>query len=69
MIGDIELYLVRHAKVDDPQTFARLQSIPGVGKVLVLIMLYEIHDIRRFAGVGQFVSYARLVRCSHESAG
>ena len=32
-------------------------------------MLYEIHDIRRFAGVGEFHSYARLVRCGHESAG
>lgn len=68
-IREVELYLVRHAKVDDPQTYARLQSIPGVGKVLALIMLYEIHDIGRFAGVGNFVSYARLVRCSHESAG
>ena len=68
-IGQVELYLVRHAKVDDPQTYARLQTIPGVGKILALIMLYEIHDIARFAGVGNFVSYARLVRCSHESAG
>jgi transposase len=68
-IGEVELYLVRHAKVDDPQTYARLQTIPGVGKILALIMLYEIHNIARFAGVGNFVSYARLVRCSHESAG
>ena len=68
-IRDVELHLVQHAKVDDPQTYARLQTIPGVGKVLALIMLYEIHDVGRFAGVGNFVSYARLVRCSHESAG
>jgi len=68
-IGQVELYLVRHAKVDDPQTYARLQTVPGVGRILALIMLYEIHDIGRFAGVGNFVSYARLVRCSHESAG
>jgi len=68
-ISAVELYLVRHAKIDDPQTYARLQTIPGVGKVLALILLYEIHDMRRFAGVGQFVSYCRLVRCSHESAG
>jgi len=66
---EVELYLVRHAKVDDPQTYARLQTIPGVGKILALIMLYEIHDIARFGEVGNFVSYARLVRCSHESAG
>jgi transposase len=68
-IADLELYLTRTAKVDDVQTFHRLQTIPGVGKVLALVLLYEIHDIRRFATVGQFLSYARLVRCQHESAG
>src|SRR5205823_11330924 len=47
----------------------RLQSIPGVGKVLALVLLYEIHDIARFAEVGQLLSYARLVRRTHESAG
>ena len=51
------------------QTFHRLQTIPGIGKVLALVLLYEIHDIRRFAGVGPFLSYCRLVRCEHESAG
>jgi transposase len=68
-IGAVELYLTRTAKVDDPQAYARLLSVPGVGKVLALILLYEIHDIRRFPEVGQFLSYARLVRCAHESAG
>ena len=68
-IGDLELYLARTAKVDDPQAFHRLRSVPGIGKVLALILLYEIHDIRRFPEVGQFLSYARLVRCVHESAG
>jgi transposase len=68
-IGELELYLVRTAKVDDVQTFHRLRSIPGVGKVLALILLYEMHDVARFASAGQFLSYARLVRCAHESAG
>jgi transposase len=68
-IGTLELYLTRTAKVDDVQTYHRLQTIPGVGKVLGLILLYELHDVRRFEHVGQFLSYARLVRCSHESAG
>jgi transposase len=68
-IAKLELYLTRTAKVDDVQTYHRLQSIPGVGKVLALVLLYEIHDIKRFAGVGQFLSYCRLVRCEHESAG
>jgi len=65
----LESYLVKAARVDDAQAYARLQSIPGVGKVLALVLLYEIHDVRRFAEVGQFLSYARLVRCVHESAG
>jgi transposase len=68
-VGALELYLTRSAKVDDAQAYARLRSVPGVGKVLGLVMLYEIHDIRRFAAAGQFLSYARLVRCAHESAG
>jgi len=68
-LGDLELYLARTAKVDDPQTFHRLRSVPGIGKILALILLYEIHDIGRFPEVGQFLSYARLVRCAHESAG
>ena len=69
LIGDLELYLVRTAKVDDVQTFDRLRSIAGVGKVLALILLCETHDIGRFETAGQFLSYARLVRCAHESAG
>jgi transposase len=68
-IGKLELYLSRTAKVDDVQTYHRLQTIPGVGKVLALILLYEIHDSGRFASEGQFLSYARLVRPGHESAG
>jgi transposase len=68
-ISKLELYLTRTAKVDDVQTYHRLRTIPGVGPVLALVLLYEIHDIGRFAGEGPFLSYARLVRCAHESAG
>src|SRR5262249_8640982 len=68
-IRAVELYLTRTAKVDDPQAYQRLRSIPGVGPVLALVRLYEIREVRRFPEVGQFLSYARLVRCAHESAG
>lgn len=68
-IAALELYLTRTAKVDDVQTYHRLRTIPGVGPVLALILLYEIHDIKRFANAGQLLSYARLVRCAHASDG
>jgi transposase len=38
-IRDLELYLTRTAKVDDPQAYQRLLSVPGVGKVLALTFL------------------------------
>jgi hypothetical protein len=42
LLGDVELYLTRTAKVDDVNTFHRLRSVPGIGKILALVMLYEI---------------------------
>jgi transposase len=68
-LAGLELYLERTAKVEDPKTYHLLKTVGGVGKILGLVLLYEIHDIRRFASVGEFLSYARLVRCSQESAG
>jgi len=68
-LNDVELYLERTAKIDDPQNFHLLRTIPGVGKILALVLLYEIYDIRRFESVGRFISYCRLVKCAHESAG
>jgi hypothetical protein len=62
LIGELELYLTRTAKVDDVQTYHRLRTIPGVGPVLALVLLYEMHDAQRFDNAGQFLSYARLVR-------
>jgi transposase len=69
LISDLETDLVRRAKQHDPQAFHRLPTIPGVGKVLALTILYEIHDVGRFDRVQQFASYARLVKCAKESAG
>jgi transposase len=68
-LRELELYLTRHAKVDNPQMFYRLRSVPGIGKILALTIMYEIQDVNRFPRVGQFISYARLVRGSHESGG
>ena len=53
----------------DPENFKRLRTAPGIGPILGMILVYEIHDIRRFPRVQDFVSYARLVKCAAESAG
>src|SRR5215475_10973534 len=69
LLGEVELYITRRAKTDDVQTFARLQSVPGIGQILALVIFYEIHDIQRFPRVQDFVSYCRLVKCAKESGG
>ena len=65
----LELYITKNAKSHDPQALYRLQSIPGIGPILSLVILYEIENIDRFPRVQDFASYARLVKCSRESAG
>jgi len=69
LITDLELTIVREAKRHDADAFHRLRSVPGIGKVLALTILYEIHDITRFARVQEFASYARLVKGQKQSAG
>jgi transposase len=69
LLTDLELHITKTAKEHDPQSFYLLCSIPGVGKILALVLRSEIHDIARFPRVQDFVSYARLVRCPKASAG
>lgn len=66
---DIEAQIQRQAKEHDPVAFHLLRTIPGVGPILALVILYEIHAINRFPTEGNFISYARLVKCAHESEG
>jgi transposase len=69
LVIDIELTIVREAKQHNADAFHRLRSVPGIGKVLALTILYEIHDITRFNRVQEFASYARLVKCKKQSGG
>jgi len=68
-IGELELFLESRAKIHDASTFYLLRTIPGIGKILALTILYEIHEISRFPSVGNFISYARLVVGIHVSDG
>ena len=69
LLTDLELYIVRSAKRHEPRFLNLLSTVPGIGKILSLVLLYEINDISRFATVQDFVSYCRLVKCPRESAG
>ena len=69
LLKDLELYLLKTAKTHDANTLYLLQTVPGIGKILSLVLLDEIHDIRRFPSVQDFASYCRLIKCSKESAG
>jgi transposase len=64
-----ENYILNHVKAHNPNEFYLLRTIPGVGEILALVMLYEIHNIKRFEKVQNFTSYARLIRPQKESAG
>jgi transposase len=69
LIRSLELEILHHARKHDPFSLHLLRTIPGVGKILALVILYEIHDICRFPQVANFISYCRLVKCPQESAG
>ncbi len=69
LVIDIELTIVREAKRHNADALHRLRSVPGIGKVLALTILYEIHDITRFDRVQEFASYSRLVKCQRQSGG
>ena len=69
LLRELEYFILRTAKGHDANTLYRLRSVPGIGKILSLVILYEIHDITRFARPQELASYARLVKCAKESAG
>jgi transposase len=68
-IGHLERLISAQAKGHNARAFYLLQSVPGIGEILALVILYEIHDITRFQRVQEFVSYCRLVKCAQQSAG
>ena len=69
ILKSLEWHIDKTARHHDYHTLFLLRSIPGVGKILALVILYEVHDIGRFPRVQDFSSYARLVRPAKESDG
>jgi transposase len=69
LIARLEKHILQKARGDKRKELTTLQSIPGVGLIIALTILYEIDRLDRFETRQQFASYARLVKCSHESDG
>jgi transposase len=65
----LERDIIQTANEHDALSYNLLKTIPGVGRILALILLYEVENIDRFPRVQDFVSYARLVKCAKESNG
>lgn len=68
-IKDVIKFIRKRIKIINNQDFILLSSIRGIGKIIALTILLEIDTIERFKSVKNFVSYSRLVKFSHESAG
>jgi transposase len=69
LLRDLELSILKAAQHHDANTLYLLRTVPGIGKILSLVLLYDIHDIDRFPRGQEFASYCRLVKCAKESAG
>jgi transposase len=65
----VERYIEQQAKQHNPQDYDLLRSIPGVGQILALTIIYEVGNIDRFESVQKFASYSLLIKCKAESAG
>jgi transposase len=51
----------------DLPSYAKLTTLPGVGKILGMTITLEVGDIKRFAEPGNFASYCRAVEAQRTS--
>jgi transposase len=69
ILKKLEWHIEKTTRQHNYHTLYLLRSIPGVGQILALVILYEVHEVRRFPRVQDFSSYARLIRPVKESDG
>jgi transposase len=69
LIGKLDGTITLHAREYQSGPYNLLLSVPGIGPVLAMTILYEIDTIDRFPTVKDFASYCRLVKGSVASAG
>lgn len=69
IIMQMEQRIEQHARDCQQLEYRLLRTVPGIGKILALTILYETIDIKRFPSEKDFVSYCRLVAGTNESGG
>lgn len=69
VIRDMEIHILQHTRKHCRGELNILQSIHGIGDIIALTILYEIDTIERFNRVQELISYSRLIKCTHTSAG
>lgn len=68
-IRRLEKEITYSAKEHDNEAYELLLNSPGVGDILSLCILYEIHTIDRFPSKQHYSSYCRVIKSEHSSAG
>ncbi len=64
-IKSIEKEIMKHAKIK-PE-FTSLLTMPGIGNILRLTIMFEVGDIGRFPRAGNYASYCRCVKSEKRS--
>lgn len=68
-VSRLERNIISAAKIHDHHAFSLIKSVNGIGDIIGLTLLYEIHDIQRFDSIQGFMSYGNLVKCRKTSDG
>jgi transposase len=69
IIAKLERQILAQAKHHDRKAFDLLQTVPGIGEMIALTILYEMHSVIRFESPQMFSSYCRVVKCERNSCG
>jgi hypothetical protein len=69
LLSNREVSIVKTARHHEANPLSRLQTVPGVGTILRLGLLYAIHASQRCPRGQACVSSCRRVKCAQEAAG
>jgi transposase len=69
LLRDVALPILPTAKHHDATTLYVLPTVPGIGQILSLGLLSDIHQIHRFPRGQELAAYGRLVQGAQESNG